>query len=393
MARSKRTLPQETGRKAFDQASEERRNRGGIYDQAQETTGRSGEYRSFESAPRRTDTEYRSRSAVQGYGSGGPDILAHSTRRSAAAQPHEGGGAPSAAANGKKGTPVQTKSRIRQPQPSRAAEHPAYTAAQPVADDLPLPTTLRERGQAARLRARRRRAAFVGALILLLVGIWVLIAFVFKIGELRVSGSSIYNETVILEKFGYREGDNLFTFNKRKAEQEIAAALPYLETVKIVRRLPDTVTVEVTGSVEKYCFVQQDGSTVITTPSLKVLRLGSNAGDLLEIRGVAFAAPVPGQQLLADETESLQAVNDVLTALDTGIIKHYSALDMSDPYNISFKCEDRFIVKLGTTVELEYKLQMAAKAIAALEADATGVIDASSAWTSRSAYYRPQAVD
>ena len=68
------------------------------------------------------------------------------------------------------------------------------------------------------------------------------------------------------ESFGYRVGDNLFTFNKRKAAQQMLSALPYLETVHIRRQLPGTVRIEVSASEEKYCFVQPDGSTVITSP-------------------------------------------------------------------------------------------------------------------------------
>ena len=174
------------------------------------------------------------------------------------------------------------------------------------------------------------------------------------------------------------------------------SALPYLETVSIRRQLPGTVRIEVTASEEKYCFVQPDGSTVITSPSYKVLRLGSNSGGLLSIRGVNFAAPVPGKPLApqTEEDTALQTLDEVLKALEAGHIKQYTVLDVSDPYAITLKCEERFILQLGTTVELDYKLRLAAKTIYdQLEADATGIIDVSGAGTSHAAYYRPQAVD
>ncbi|MBQ8612304.1 MAG: FtsQ-type POTRA domain-containing protein [Oscillospiraceae bacterium] len=399
MARTKRSLPQGNSHRAFDQAEQAQRVRGGVYDQAQEPAvrSRSGSYEEYGGTVHTAGSRsFYDQSAPQPHRTAnGPDILAHSSRRTGAQpqmeatqQKRQTSRRP--AAGSRSNAHIEAERRAAPRPASRSVQRPRPEQE----DDIPLPVTLRERGQAARLRARRRRAVLIGALILLLVGIWVLIAFVFKIGNMQVSGSSIYNETVILEKFGYRVGDNLFTFNKRKAEQEIAGALPYLETVKITRRLPDTVHIEVTGSVEQYCFVQPDGSTVITSPSLKVLRLGSNAAGLLEIRGVSFETPVPGQPLAVTEEENLQAVCDVLAALETGELKNFSALDMSDPFNISFKCEDRFIVRLGTTVNLEYKLRLVGEMIYnSLEPDATGLIDASSAWTSRSAYYRPQAVD
>ena len=422
MARAKRSTPQQNAHRPYDQTADvpSRVSHNRIYDQAQERPARradgygaedgafvpGGARRGFYDRQtdrmRPADPEILSRSTVRsGMQEFGFTIPVHnSTLPQQEQQTKPAGPSRQPGGNAEK-HPAAKKATTKKRRAARGMQHRPVQA-HPVQpdfddeDDAPLPITLRQRGQAAKRRAKRRRALLFSVLVVLLVGIWVLIAFVFKISEIKITGSSVYTGSVLTESFGYRAGDNLFTFSKRKTADKMLSALPYLETVHIRRQLPGTVRIEVTGSEEKYCFVQPDGSTVITSPTYKVLRLGSNSGGLLSIRGVTFAAPVPGQ-ILAPQTEedtTLQTLGEVLTALEADHIKNYSELDVSDPYAITLKCEDRFILQLGTTVELDYKLRLAAQTMySQLEADATGIIDVSSAGTGHAAYYRPQAVD
>ena len=278
------------------------------------------------------------------------------------------------------------------PQSSRPApRRPQQTPMLPE-EDAPAPQ-LRDRGRAARRRARRRRAVLFSVLAVLAVGVWVLFVFVFKISNITVEGTTVYDKSIILNHFGYTVGDNLFTFNRAKAAEDLVSSLPYLETARVTRLLPGSVHIEVTGSEEKYCFVGQ-GDGVIVSPSLKVLRTGDNTGGLLEIRGAAFSQPTPGQPLPLENEEQAQALRTALQALQTDILHNCTQLDVSDPYAISLRCEGRFLIRLGTTVELEYKLRLAAETIYnRLEPEATGVVDVSGAYTSRSAYYTPQSPD
>lgn len=275
--------------------------------------------------------------------------------------------------------------------PPAPTPHPQGRPAPP-GEDL-LPTPLQERGLARRRRAKRRRALVFSVLLLLAAGIWVLVAFVFKISDIQVTGGSIYDESVILDNFSCRPGDNLFAFNSTAAAAQLAAALPYLETVRITRMPPGTVTIEVTPSVEAYFFVGE-GVGVITSPSLKVLRMGDNTGGLPEVRGAVFGDPAPGQPLAFAEQAQADAVGGLLAALRDSQLQNYTALEVGDIYNISLRCENRFVLQLGTSVGLDYKLRLSAEAIYnRLAADATGLLDASSAYTSRSVYYTPGRVD
>ena len=74
----------------------------------------------------------------------------------------------------------------------------------------------------------------------------VALALVFKVETVTVTGNSRYTPQQIVEAGGIRVGDNMFFLNKYSASKKITAALPYVETVRISRQLPDTLVVTVT---------------------------------------------------------------------------------------------------------------------------------------------------
>ena len=255
-------------------------------------------------------------------------------------------------------------------------------------EELPDPPTLRRREDTRRRRARGRRRLAFSAVLLLAAVLWILLVFVCKIGTITVEGECVYDDSVILEHFGYRTGDNLFAFRRQKAARQMLDALPYLESVRIRRLLPDRVRIEVRPCAEKYCFV--GGSTgLITTADFKVLRQGGNPGNLLTVIGVVTQLQEPGSRI--EPSEQLETAEQVLEALEAGHLLQYADLDVTDPYDLTLKCEGRYLLRLGTTVDMDYKLRLAAETIYhQMGPEETGVIDVSSAHTSHAAYYTAQ---
>ena len=102
-------------------------------------------------------------------------------------------------------------------------------------------------------------------------------------------------------------------FSPDDSAASILQALPYLETVEIQRRLPDTVIIEVTPAVE-YCAVSSDAGWVVCSSSLKVLRIDSAAPEgLIQVQGAVADAPSPGQPLVLTEPDKLGAMQQVLS--------------------------------------------------------------------------------
>ena len=114
--------------------------------------------------------------------------------------------------------------------------------------------------------------------MLLAAGFLISAAVLFKIETVTVEspdGQLAYDDSQIVAAFGQPAGENLFGFNTAEAQQAIAAALPYLESVEIKRRLPDTVVITATPAVETYT-VESAAGWAVLSQDRKSTRLNSS---------------------------------------------------------------------------------------------------------------------
>ena len=200
------------------------------------------------------------------------------------------------------------------------------------------------------------------AVILLGVGLWASATVLFKISEITVEtpeGEVAYDASQIMAAFGHAQGENLFGFNIKDTEQNIAAALPYLENVQIRRRLPDTVIIAVTPAVE-VSVVESASGWAVLSQSYKVLRLEAGPPEgLVRINGVLADVPSPGQPLKLTEEDKLPLLQTLLEKTAAQGLAPIDEIDLSNTLEISFLYQGRIRVVLGTSNDLDYKLKWA----------------------------------
>lgn len=213
-------------------------------------------------------------------------------------------------------------------------------------------------------RRRRRRAALAGllAVILLGIGLWASATVLFKISEIVVEtpeGDVAYDTSRITEAFGHVQGENLFGFQAKETQQNMAAALPYLENVRIRRRLPDTVIIAVTPATEASVVESASGWAVLSQ-SYKVLRLEAEPPEgLVRINGVQAEAPTPGQPLRLTEEDKLPLLKTLLEKTAAQGLAPIDEIDLSNTLELSFLYQGRIRIVLGTSNDLDYKLKWA----------------------------------
>lgn len=102
------------------------------------------------------------------------------------------------------------------------------------------------RAQQAKKRKRRNRVRkLILVLVLVVAALIVIAAFFFKIDTIKVSGVSQYTDAQIVAASGVSKGDNIFLVRGSAVQERINAALPYSGKVKISRKLPHTLILEV----------------------------------------------------------------------------------------------------------------------------------------------------
>ena len=261
-----------------------------------------------------------------------------------------------------------------------------------------------------RQRNRRRALGILGVLAVLAVGAFVSVNLLFKVTIFRVENfdrttpadTGIYTEEELVNALGIEKNSNLFGFSTAEKTAQLAQQFPYLEQVGVEIQLPATVVVKVEPAVERFVCMYAGGWMVLSD-SLKILRTEVSQPEgliLLSLTLPADFAPAVGQSIVPEsynsllggeqataETAGLQAsAVQTLTELRDGLLSNglfdgATALDIRDLSDIQFTYQNRIQVRLGSEMNLAYKLRLAAAALAdpekGLSASDKGVLDIS----------------
>ena len=225
------------------------------------------------------------------------------------------------------------------------------------------------RGEMRRRRRRRRWIAFFFVVLLMAVGFILSVTVLFKVKHIVVenldkttpANTGIYTEDAILGALAVPMEENLFGFSAADKQAEMELQLPYLETIQVRRRLPDTVVVQVAPATESWCAKTTSG-WVILSEGLKVLKVQADQPDGLPlITGLGVSAPTAGRRLAtATQAQSGQIADLMEQLYAQGLAEGCTRIDMGLGTDAYFVYEGRVKVLLGTFNNLDYKVSVAA---------------------------------
>ena len=225
------------------------------------------------------------------------------------------------------------------------------------------------RGEMRRRRRRRRWLAFFFVVFLMAVGFILSVTVLFKVKHIVVenldkttpANTGIYTEDAILGALAVPLEENLFGFSAAEKQAEMELQLPYLETIKVRRRLPDTVVVQVAPATESWC-AKTDSGWAILSDGLKVLKVQTDQpADLPVITGLGVNAPTAGRFLsLTPEAQSEQIADLMEQLYAQDLAGSCTRIDMGLGTDAYFVYDGRIKVLLGTFNNLDYKLSVAA---------------------------------
>jgi len=233
---------------------------------------------------------------------------------------------------------------------------------------------------------------------------------------ITVSGNKKYSAEAIIDASGIQDGESLLSINSAKISGKIITGLPYVKSVRVGIKLPDTVNIEVEELDVVYAIA--DGNTeqsgqwwLINSEGKLVERTDSSSASVhTKVLGVAINSGEPGEQAVALENAPDVTVPDdsgegtipqpitisaadmldvALTVLQyleqNDIMGQMVSVDVSDMGDIEMWYGQRFLVRLGDSSELNYKISLAVAAIGQLKEHDRGTLDVSF-------YNRPEVV-
>lgn len=200
----------------------------------------------------------------------------------------------------------------------------------------------------------------------------------FRVDNVEVTGQQRYSAEEIQEATGIALGDNMYLLNKFDAVNRLQEALPYIESVRINRRLPSTITIDVTECSSVFG-VSQDGAIWYVSPSGRIVEQGSIPIDpeIPVIDGVTLLAPTVGTPLalaveFAPQQESLLAL--MLALQEAGVLEQVDAIHLEDLELLTMDYAGRFRVEMLYGADYTRKIQTLEAVIAKLETNETGTI-------------------
>ena len=162
---------------------------------------------------------------------------------------------------------------------------------------------------------KRRPGSGVGSRLLIMAAIVAAVIFgvaiFFKVNTVEVQGNAIYSAEEIRSASGIQKGDNLFTLNKEAAAGSIKASLPYVETVSIIRFLPDKTVIEVKESDAPFAVTTDTNTTWLINSVGKALeQISDSAPDsALTAEPTAPDAEAPVEEPVEQPSENPDSEN------------------------------------------------------------------------------------
>lgn len=239
-----------------------------------------------------------------------------------------------------------------------------------------------------RVRKRISREAFKRMVIMAGIVLAVILSMLifFRVRSIEVQGTSYYQPQDILDAAGVEKGDNLLILSRAEIAGNVLEKLPYAQSVRVSRQLPDTVIITVTEYDATYAVVDAKGEYYLITASGKVTEkiTAAKASEHIRIEALTIETPTLGGQIsvmapVGQEVAAqgqLTALKKVLTAIETyGLQQTVRSVSVPSSYEITLRYEDRFEVKVGDTEELDYKFQFLIQTVKSQKSYATGTID------------------
>jgi len=213
---------------------------------------------------------------------------------------------------------------------------------------------------------RRRRGSFrfLYKLLSVLVICGAVIAALtlfFRVDTVVVTGQQRYTEQQVREAAGILPGDNLFLLDKYDVAGSIIEQLPYTEEIRINRKLPDTLLIQVRECGLPLA-LEQGGSVWIISPKGKIVEQAEPPAveEYGVISGCELLMPSVGTQIaLATEYAGKQAsLLSLLSALETaGMLEQVDGIRLDEADVLRMDYAGRFTVVLPYGADYVYKMR------------------------------------
>ncbi len=238
-----------------------------------------------------------------------------------------------------------------------------------------------------RLRNALIRTVFI--VLALLLAAWFLIGC--RVKTISVENLRYTPEPTVLDAAGIRAGRHLYAISEKKLTNSLCAESPYIRSVSLKRTLPSGITICVEEyelayyvEFEGFCYLLSSELLILeeTTPD-KARSLGAAPLQTLPIQAPKLPKDAPegtpvkltvGEKLAFKTKSDFSRTQTMLTAIRSGdFAQDITAVDLSDPFELTITVSDKYKVILGNEKHLTEKISRVQGALRYLTENMYGI--------------------
>ncbi len=211
----------------------------------------------------------------------------------------------------------------------------------------------------------------------------------FQVSAIDVSGDTRYKSEELIKSTGVKEGDNMFFLDTKQIAEDLKKEYPYLDTVKLHRKMPSTLQIEVTDRTETLSLEQKNKYFILDLTGKVLEEKKSAAKGTATVTGISTKGLEVGTTIDADKQDKIASVIKLLELADSyGMKAHIKTIDVEKAYDVRITYDKQYTILLGALEEsnLEHKIQFLKAILKEPSLPETGVIDLTD---EKEARYRP----
>jgi len=210
-------------------------------------------------------------------------------------------------------------------------------------------------------------AAIVSALILF-----------FKVETVEITGNERYTDDQVFTVTGIEYGENLFLLNKYAIADEITSRLPYVQSVRFKRSLPNGIVIEVEEGTAIAAVVQGEDAWLIGKDGKLLERItAGQSSSYLRVTGCQILLPTEGSYLAVGEDSIItqEQLLDLLATLERkNMLRFTEIIRCDDEEKLVMSYGGRFDVEIPYDADFDKKLYALQVIIETLEDNETGTV-------------------
>lgn len=190
--------------------------------------------------------------------------------------------------------------------------------------------------------------------------IYAMLSPIFNIKNITVAGNSKISSEAIISLSGLNIDQNIFNFRTSNVKEEIKQN-PYIDTVEIKRKFPDTVKISVQERTATYMLTYGNAYVYINNQGY-ILEITREKGDFPIIEGYETPTEqiVEGNRLSLEDLEKLNDVLKIMEAISSGtdgIDEEITIINIEDKTNYILTLEkEKKTIYLGDATNLSNKI-------------------------------------